>query len=45
MMASIGNILPYSVYFKLEPLVQTEDKFNCQAGTLVHSLNSPGMMD
>ena len=39
-----GN-LPFSVNFVLDPMVEREDRFNCEAGRLPISLNTPGLMD
>ena len=40
-----GGYLPFSVFFRLSPLPEREDRFNCEAGRLPVSMNAPGLMD
>jgi hypothetical protein len=37
--------LPYTFSLMLEPLYETEDRFNCKAARLPHSLNIAGLLD
>lgn len=37
--------LPYTFNIFIEPLYETEDRFNCKAARLPHSLNIPGLLD
>jgi hypothetical protein len=37
--------LPYSFHLNMQPLFETEDRHNCRAARLPHSLNIPGLLD
>lgn len=37
--------LPYTFNIFMEPLFETEDRFNCKAARLPHFLNIPGLLD
>ncbi|CAG9318457.1 unnamed protein product [Blepharisma stoltei] len=45
MLKSIGNKIPFSIHANLEPVLDKEDRFNCEAAHIPHSLNSPGLLD
>ena len=40
-----GDLIPFSISVSFVPLIEREDRFNCEAGRLPVSLNSPGYMD
>ena len=45
MLNSVYSRVPYSIHVKIDPLFHSEDRFNCEAGHIPHSLNMPGLMD
>ncbi|CAG9317286.1 unnamed protein product [Blepharisma stoltei] len=45
MLNSLGGKIPFSLHVNIEPIIQREDRFNCEAAHIPHSLNTPGLMD
>ncbi|CAG9324770.1 unnamed protein product [Blepharisma stoltei] len=45
MLDTIGGKIPYSMHMNVEPIFDKEDRFNCEASHIPHSLNSPGLLD
>lgn len=45
MLNSLGGNIPYSLHVSVEPIIQREDRFNCEAAHIPHSLNTPGLLD
>ena len=45
MLSRVSGKIPFTLHVSLEPLVEREDRFNCEAGHIPFSLNSPGLMD
>lgn len=45
MLNDIGGLIPYSIHVNLEPVIEKEDRFNCDAAHIPHSLNIPGLLD
>lgn len=39
------DLIPFSISVSFIPLIEREDRFNCEAGRLPVSLNSPGYLD
>jgi hypothetical protein len=39
------KFLPFTIQLKLNPLYERLDRYNCNAGRLPGTLNSPGLMD
>lgn len=45
MLDEVYSSIPYSIHIKTQPIFHAEDRFNCEAGHIPHSLNSPGLID
>ncbi|CAG9319734.1 unnamed protein product [Blepharisma stoltei] len=45
MLVSIGEKIPFSLHVNIEPVIEREDRFNCEAAHIPANLNGPGLMD